>query len=55
MNKLNAAQQILLACGVEGSKLLLGHHKEKSPQYCKKGPGRIHQQGGKPRQGSTHD
>ncbi|CAB5144344.1 hypothetical protein UFOVP147_6 [uncultured Caudovirales phage] len=43
---MNTAQQLLIALGVDHVKVMLGHHKEKSAQFCKKGPGRKHRQGG---------
>ena len=46
MNRLTLAQMMLIAMGVEGAKVMLGHHKEKSAQFRKKGPGRKHRQGG---------
>ena len=44
--KLNMAQIILLACGMDKFKILLGAaNRGRSPHHTKKGPGRRHLQG----------
>jgi len=45
--RINAAQKLLLALGVDHVALFLAHTRGKSPQSRKKGPGRKHQQGKK--------
>lgn len=45
MMRVTAAQRLLLALGVDHTKVFLGHTQDKSPSYTKKGPGRKHQQG----------
>lgn len=43
--RINEAQRVLIACGVDHQVVLLGHIKERSRSHTKKGPGRVHQQG----------
>lgn len=43
--KLNIAQRILIALGVDKDRILVGHYREKFESYTKKGPGRKHKQG----------
>jgi hypothetical protein len=43
--KFNAAQQILMACGVDDLRLVAHHHNGGNKSHTKTGPGRTHAQG----------
>lgn len=43
--KFNAAQRILMACGLDDLRLVSHHHNGGNKSHTKSGPGRVHEQG----------